>query len=1345
MKLQYIAIIVLSALFTMGNFAYAETQNVSITPTHYTATAGETFSLDITYSTSDDCIATIGLFLNIYYRSDVVNFDSFSNIFWNSASWNPNPRDDTNDKDGDAVTDKYVTISWIDFMSNWPGPGNTGTFNIATLNFTASASNVGFSPINVRIGTGIMDCAGNEYTANETNGAATIPDTEAPTVTSVTANGSAVTNEGTVTYKLFTPLPITSTISDISTGGSKITAAKYTLDGTDPNETAGTDMTGDITVDSERDFSATIPGTIFSTVGKSVTVKIAGKDTANWSTPFIFTVNIAANQPPIVDSISANGTDVITTPLIDITANNPVTLDVTLSDVDGDDITEAKYTTDGTEPSDINGTVLTEGSENNFTVTIPGTAFQTAGARTIKVAGKDIINWGSSKTFTVNVVAGIPLSIELTTDKINLSSSAVDTATLTATIKDSFGNTVTSGEDSILNVTFAVDSTAYGNLGGSHAATVTAIAGVASTILSSVVGNGGTIVCSASTNAGALNSNSVNVVTQSQLHDYPPDPTGLTVSDETDGKVSLKWDYIPSPSGVTYNLYRSETENGIFYPINSEHIDISYLSYGKIVYADTVPDMEKTCFYKVRSVLNSVESQNFSNIVSASPVSPCHFECRLITDPSLMLNRGSTVRFYFQLLPAQSFTGTLNLSCEGLPYGISYTFYTDGTAQGASLSGLIPPASVILEITAGTLTPTGDLPFTLLMQNVWNSGSSPVKKIPLNLTVLPVNEEGIYAEVGETQIPFGSPVEIYGAILPPLSGRTVTLNLENLDTGSLLTRNLSTGTGGNFSDTQWISTLDMGTYEISAQWRDDNSDLQVSEFRYFTVEKGRPVLTCLRESSQLPSVDQDYTVTGKLNPALSYEPVKLLFFREGTRMSEYTVYTDGNGTYRITGSFFPQSGIWKVKAYWMGNDRYTGCESGFLELPVDTDSGRIIMLAGGQAEQGNSYWELTEKLTVRAYRDFKSCGYTNDMIWYMINSQMIDINYDKIPDPVVDDSVPSPDDFVHALETEYSPVLDSRTPLFVFLQGHGFRDEKFEVLNNLYLTASQIAGAINTLQTAAGCPVVFILESCYSGNFIPVLSGQNRVILTSAGNEIYNTDISGRISFSRYLFSKLREGDNLKKAFDTARKEMISLGYPSPQLDDNGDRKPDTSDGLLASRIYLGGTLSWGLRPEIGETALPSLLAQGISTAFLSAEVHMGQANLQRVWAQIIPPDSNITGGDSTVTWEESELTYNPATGKYEGNLSGLYLSGIYKIILMAEDAEFETAEPKIEYIGAEGSIQPGDVNNDGKVNLADVIVVLQLLCNKQTGEISKEAAIGNDKKIGLEEAVFVLRKTAGL
>ncbi len=826
---------------------------------------------------------------------------------------------------------------------------------------------------------------------------------------------------------------------------------------------------------------------------------------------------------------------------------------------------------------------------------------------------------------------------------------------------------------------------------------------------------------------------------------YPPNPEGLTRTSASDGKVSLKWDYISSPSGVTYNLYRSETENGIFYPINSEHIDISYLSYGKIVYADTVPDMEKTYFYKIRSMLNGAESQNFSNTVSASPVSPYHFECRLITDPSLMLNRGATVRFYFQLLPAQSFFGTLNLSCEGLPQGISYNFYTLGTAQGASLSGLIPPASVILEITAGTLTPTGDLPFTLLMQNVWNSGSSPFKKISLNLTVLPVNEEGIYAEVGETQIPFGTPAEIYGAILPPLSGRTVTLNLENLDTGSLLTRNLSTGTGGNFSDTLWISTLDRGTYEIRAQWRDDNSDLHISEFRYFTVEKGRPVLTCLRENSQLPSVDQDYTLSGKLKPALAYEAVKLLFFREGTRMSEYTVYTDGNGTYRITGSFFPQSGIWKVKAYWMGNDRYTGCESGFLELPVDTDSGRILMLAGGQAEQGNSYWDLTEKLTVRAYRDFKSCGYTNDMIWYMINSQMIDINYDKIPDPVVDDSVPSPDDFVHALETEYTAVLDSRTPLFVFLQGHGFRDEKFEVLNNVYLTASQIAGAINTLQTAAGCPVVFILESCYSGNFIPVLSGQNRVILTSAGDEIYNTDISGRISFSRYLFSKLREGDNLKKAFDTARKEMISLGYPSPLLDDNGDQKADTSDGLLASNIYLGGTLSWGLGPEIGEVTLPSLLAQGISTAFLSAEVMPGQADVKKVWAQIIPPDSDITGGDSTVIWKETELMYNPATGKYEGNLTGLYVSGIYKIILMAEDAEFETAEPKIEYIGAEGAVQPGDVNNDGKVNLADVIVVLQLLCNKQSGEISKEAAIGKDEKIGLKDAVFILRKTAGL
>ncbi len=54
-----------------------------------------------------------------------------------------------------------------------------------------------------------------------------------------------------------------------------------------------------------------------------------------------------------------------------------------------------------------------------------------------------------------------------------------------------------------------------------------------------------------------------------------------------------------------------------------------------------------------------------------------------------------------------------------------------------------------------------------------------------------------------------------------------------------------------------------------------------------------------------------------------------------------------------------------------------------------------------------------------------------------------------------------------------------------------------------------------------------------------------------------------------------------------------------------------------------------------------------------------------------------------------------------------------------------------------------GDINGDGKIDLVDVIRVLQILTEHDVTQVVKEADINGDGKIGLEELLNALDKSA--
>ncbi len=202
------------------------------------------------------------------------------------------------------------------------------------------------------------------------------------------------------------------------------------------------------------------------------------------------------------------------------------------------------------------------------------------------------------------------------------------------------------------------------------------------------------------------------------------------------------------------------------------------------------------------------------------------------------------------------------------------------------------------------------------------------------------------------------------------------------------------------------------------------------------------------------------------------------------------------------------------------------------------------------------------------------------------------------------------------------------------------------------------------------------------------------------------------------------------------------MGYPSPQLDDNGDGKAGTDDGLLASNIYLNGLLTWGLRPEISEISVDQVL-ENISSTPIGVRVSRGSTDIKEVRAQVISPNANITGGETTISYPGVNLIYNSYTSQYEGNLTGLGRPGIYKIVVQAEDEEHEVSDPEIVYISVAGNLQAGDVNGDGDVNISDAVLALKIICGINVN-VAVYADVNGDGKIGTDEVVYILQEIAG-
>jgi YVTN family beta-propeller protein len=461
------------------------------------------------------------------------------------------------------------------------------------------------------------------------------------------------------------------------------------------------------------------------------------------------------------------------------------------------------------------------------------------------------------------------------------------------------------------------------------------------------------------------------------------------------------------------------------------------------------------------------------------------------------------------------------------------------------------------------------------------------------------------------------------------------------------------------------------------------------------------------------------TISGTLSPSphcadtdLSGIPVTLK--GKGPGENDFkgiaSVSTDQHGDYKLedyTG--FDVKGMWEIKAVFDGSNVYDAAESEVVIVNVIESAGYAIIVQGKiQTEEGE---ESHSKTTKFVYNKLKDRG--------LLDNEDVDnimyYNYDT--------SLPGVDDIPTWSNVEYAITVwaagkmnDKAAKLYIIMVDHGLEEEFY--LDPDIIRSSEMAGWLDTLQNnldeeAAAEEIIVILGFCHSGSFIDDLSGDHRVIITSAASgessykgpldpedvdgvrdgEYFITEFFGSVALDKSVKESFEEAVERTETYVGTITDSGSANAPyfdgssqHPLLDDNGDGEGSNEltgdDGVLSANLYIGVDDEESPNPteltvdEVTETH--TLTTSEDTVDLLWARVVWDDPlDFDTIWIEIKPPgyDSGDTGGTGQLEMDLEKYTYDNRDFDDEHvfrweNIGGFTEPGIYQIFYFAKHAE---------------------------------------------------------------------------
>ncbi len=346
--------------------------------------------------------------------------------------------------------------------------------------------------------------------------------------------------------------------------------------------------------------------------------------------------------------------------------------------------------------------------------------------------------------------------------------------------------------------------------------------------------------------------------------------------------------------------------------------------------------------------------------------------------------------------------------------------------------------------------------------------------------------------------------------------------------------------------------------------------------------------------------------------------------------------------------------------------------------------GAVLIVAG--RNETSSLQTNIYNATNRAYRIFKSAGYSDDDIYYMAAvEQKPDGDVNRVDAPT------TPANLESAITEWARGRVGFGQPFTIYLMDHGFADRYCVdgCAVGGHVTPTQVNQWLESLESATGVNQInIIIEACQSGSFLDRFNGtvqdiqnslsrQNRVVITSTGRENNAYASAQGAYFSDAFFSCLADSGDLKSCFEQGKAAVSVTGVDqTPWLDDNGDGLFSNADGTVAQARFVTRFFS-AVRPTINTAQLERSGTNGT----LTADVLAGAEEVEIVWAAIYPPNF-VEPEDVTLNLQVPTVRLEPdasAPNRYTFNyVNGFTEAGDYRIIFYAQDRLGIHAQPRL-------------------------------------------------------------------
>ncbi|MBN1675368.1 MAG: hypothetical protein JXR37_30285 [Kiritimatiellae bacterium] len=390
------------------------------------------------------------------------------------------------------------------------------------------------------------------------------------------------------------------------------------------------------------------------------------------------------------------------------------------------------------------------------------------------------------------------------------------------------------------------------------------------------------------------------------------------------------------------------------------------------------------------------------------------------------------------------------------------------------------------------------------------------------------------------------------------------------------------------------------------------------------------------------------------------------------------------------------SAVVDVIQAWDGDNQFGRTYLNVLSAADVTQVGKAVIMAGRKGPD-DGLWPVTDYLADYGYNTLLYRGFSKENVHYLscVTEQDSDGNG-------LEDDVDLATTHANAADT-FTTWVNEASRLFVYLVDHGgdsSGEGYFRLNESETLTAAELDGWLDTLQSNWNTEVTVLLDFCHAGSFLDELTfASNRIVIAACTDTEPSYFMAGGLaSFSDAFFCGVKLGLNIDESFRQARDAMSAL--QTAWLDDNGDGTyQDGVDGTYAATQVLGASCVAGKDiPQIGLVCGNQLLTAG-TTATLWADDVTSEYEIEQVWCLVIPPSHTPEPDQPVSDIPEVALAYDQQDGWYEGRYEGFVEEGTYKVVYYARDVWGSVSLPVQRYVIQEGFEERVILVNGGLTN----------------------------------------------